>query len=81
MLDGNAVAGLLRDVFGREATTMHGTCAGCGRRATLAETAVYSGGPGVVVRCRGCSAVLMVLVERARLCCLDTSGFATLETS
>lgn len=80
MLDGNAVAGLLRDVFGREATTMHGTCAGCGRRAMLAETAAYTGGPGVVLRCRACAAVLLVLVERARLCCLDTTGLAALET-
>lgn len=81
MLDGNAVAGLLRDVFGREATTMRGTCAGCGRRATLAETDVFSGGPGVVVRCRGCAAVLLVLVERARLCCLDTTGLAALDAA
>ena len=30
MLDGNAVAGMLREIFGSEMTTAVGTCDGCG---------------------------------------------------
>ena len=30
MLDGNAIAGLLREVFAVEMTTAIGTCGGCG---------------------------------------------------
>ena len=39
MLDGNAVAGLLQEVFAVEMTTAIGTCGNCG--ATEAETQAY----------------------------------------
>jgi Family of unknown function (DUF6510) len=37
MLDGNAIAGLLQEVFAVQMTTAIGTCAGCG--AVLAKVA------------------------------------------
>jgi hypothetical protein len=40
-LDGNAIAGLLHEVFGAEMTTATGTCAHCGAAAQVAELVVY----------------------------------------
>jgi hypothetical protein len=79
-LDGNAIAGLLHDVFGAEMTTAAGVCAHCGTRSLVAETVVYVGGPGAVVRCRTCSGLLMVVVEVREVRCVDLSGLASLET-
>ncbi len=58
-LDGNAAAGALGEAFAVEMTTAMGTCAGCGARAALGEALVYMAGPGTVMRCASCDAVLI----------------------
>lgn len=78
-LDGNAIAGLLVDVFGAELTTATSECASCGARGPLAETEVYLRAPGTVVRCRACGGVLMVLVTIRGTTCVDQRGLAVLE--
>ena len=78
-LDGNAAAGLLRDVFGVEMTTAVGECAHCGSRAPVAETTSYLRGPGVVLRCRACESVVVVVTEVRGIKCVDVSGFRDLE--
>ena len=78
-LDGNAIAGLLRDVFGAEMTTAIGVCATCGTRGRLGELEVYLRGPGTVARCRSCRSVLMVFVTVRELTCVDLRGLAQLE--
>jgi len=78
-LDGNAIGGLLLDVFGVEMTNATGVCAHCGARGPVAECEVYVGGPGTVVRCRTCSGVLMVLVEVREITCVDLQGLEGLE--
>jgi hypothetical protein len=78
-LDGNAIGGLLYDVFGAEMTAAVGTCATCGATRPMAETIVYLWAPGTVVRCRTCTAVLMVVVRRGEQNCVDTSGLAALQ--
>jgi hypothetical protein len=75
-LDGNAIGGLLLDVFGAEMTTATGTCAHCGARSVVAELTVYQRAPGTVVRCRSCESVLMVFVERRDIVCVDLRGVA-----
>ena len=77
-LDGNAIAGTMMAVFGHEMTTETGTCADCGRRSMVAEFAVYLRGPGVVVRCRTCDSVVMVLVGIREIMCVDLRGLAAL---
>jgi predicted RNA-binding Zn-ribbon protein involved in translation (DUF1610 family) len=59
VLDGNALSGLLSEMLSVEATTVVVRCAACGAEERVAETAVHMNCPGVVVRCHGCSAVLM----------------------
>ena len=77
-VDGNAIGGLLMDVFGAEMTTAAGTCAACGTVSMVAELAVYRPGLGTVVRCRSCDAVLMVFVRIHDVTCVDLHGLASL---
>ena len=77
-LDGNAIGGLLQEIFGRDMTTATGTCAHCGSERVLAECMVYMRAPGVVVRCRICDVVLAVFVERNGLHCVDIQGLRAL---
>jgi hypothetical protein len=77
-LDGNAISGILYHVFGREMTMAQAECV-CGARGALAECEVYLGGPGVVVRCRVCHNIVMVLVEVREMTCVDLSGLSKLE--
>jgi Family of unknown function (DUF6510) len=80
-LDGNAIGGLLHEIFGTEMTAATGTCANCGAVAPVAETVVYLQAPGTVMRCRNCTAVLMVVVRREAMNCVDLLGMAALETT
>jgi hypothetical protein len=77
--DGNAIAGLLQEVFGAELTAAIGVCAHCGNEGPLAETEVYLRGPGVVVRCRACQNTLLVLVTVRSTTCVDRRGLLALE--
>jgi hypothetical protein len=58
-LDGNAAAGLLSEVFTPEATAAVVRCASCGSEHPVATAQVYAQGPGTVLRCPGCEAVIM----------------------
>lgn len=78
MLDGNAIAGTLEHIFGNDMTRTVATCASCEATGPLAETAVYLRGPGIVVRCRHCEAVLAVVVERRSTYCVDLRGVSAL---
>jgi len=78
-LDGNAIGGTLYYVFGCEMTVAQAACGHCGARGPLAECEVYLGGPGVVVRCRVCHDVMMVLVEVREIICVDLGGLKGLE--
>jgi len=78
-LDGNAIGGLLMEVFGTEMTVAVGTCATCGSAGPVAECIVYLRAPGTVVRCRACASVLMVVIRRGEMNCVDLQGLARLE--
>jgi Family of unknown function (DUF6510) len=78
-LDGNAIGALLQDIFGTEMTTAAATCVACGATGPMAETLVYLRAPGVVVRCRGCRSVLMVVLQRGTQNCVSLGGLAALE--
>ena len=80
-LDGNAIGGLLTEVFATEMTSARATCAVCGVVRPLADTVVYLGGPGTVVRCRRCTNILMVISQVRGLHCVDLSGIAALDAA
>jgi hypothetical protein len=77
-LDGNAIGGLLIEVFGAEMTTASGTCASCGAVMQVAELVVYLEAPGTVARCRTCESVVMVVVDKQGIKCVDLRGLASL---
>lgn len=77
-VDGNAIGGLLHEVFGAEMTGAVSVCGGCGAARRVAEQVVYLRAPGAVVRCRSCGGVLMVLVTVHDLTCVDLLGLAAL---
>ena len=78
-LDGNAIAGLLADVFGEEMTLATGTCASCGASGQVGTFVVYARAPGTVARCAACASVLMVLVSIRGVTCVDLLGLAALD--
>jgi hypothetical protein len=64
VLDGNAVAGLLAEVFGgAEVTGAVRGCGSCGQRHAVGKHRLYRGA-GLVLRCPGCGDVALVVVER-----------------
>ena len=64
VLDGNAIGGVLGEVFIRDLTTARVACGGCGAVEPLGAEAAYTRGPGVVLRCRHCHALLLVVSRR-----------------
>ena len=58
MLDANAFAGLLQEIFGTEMTIVDSRCAHCGNHAEMGTLRAYVG-LGVVFRCSVCSQVVM----------------------
>ncbi len=80
-LDGNAIAGDLFELFGRDVTAMTGSCGHCGKPSMVGELVVYARAPGKVVRCHFCGAVVMVLVEVAEAARLSMVHFDLFEAS
>ena len=78
-LDGNAAAGLLQEIFGREMTVAVATCASCGAVAAIGESGLYAGGPGTVIRCRSCEGVLVVITQVRGRYCVDLMGIRALD--
>jgi uncharacterized Zn finger protein len=61
-VDGNAVGGVLIDIFGREMTAARGSCARCGSTSVLGSLIAYTRAPGDVLRCPTCGTVVLVAV-------------------
>jgi hypothetical protein len=80
MVDGNAVAGLLQEVFAVEITTAVGTCKGCGASEAIGAVHVYRGA-GIVLRCPHCENVLATIVKGADRIWMDLPGMRGLELS
>jgi hypothetical protein len=79
-LDGNAVAGLLQEVFAVEMTAAIGTCAGCGVSEPVGATHVFRGA-GVVMRCPHCGNALVTIVVDGTRVCLGFAGLQTLQVN
>jgi hypothetical protein len=77
-VDGNAIGGLLQEVFGTEMTSVPSVCGHCGDSRPVAELVVYLQAPGTVVRCRTCESVLMVFAKVHGRTCVDLLGVADL---
>jgi hypothetical protein len=80
MLDGNAVAGLLGQVFAADMTTATGTCGRCGARDVIGSLHAYQGA-GVVLRCPHCDHVLVTIVSGDARMWISFAGVQTLEVA
>lgn len=78
MLDGNAVAGLLQELFGAEMTTNQAKCAHCGKVSMLGAMLLFGGDMGNVLRCPWCEGVTMRILARRDDFWLDMRGISYL---
>jgi hypothetical protein len=75
-LDGNAAAGPLGRLFAFEVTAAITVCGACGLEGPLAKLRLYGRGAGIVLRCPGCDAVNIRMLEARHVTHLDLSGLA-----
>ena len=80
MLDGNAIAGLLQEVFAVEMTTAIGTCARCGASEPVGAIHVYRGA-GIVLRCPHCDNVIGKIVQDDTRVWISLSGARTMQVA
>jgi Zn finger protein HypA/HybF involved in hydrogenase expression len=78
-LDGNSIAGLLREIFTMEMTTADVKCATCGALHAMGRVEVYVHAPGTVIRCPSCEQVIMRIVHGRDRYWLDLTGLTSLE--
>ena len=78
-LDGNVAAGVLSEIFAVEVTAARGRCDTCGNVAEVGEARAFVEAPGVVIRCRSCDGVLLVLVRGDGRYWLGLHGMTWLE--
>jgi hypothetical protein len=74
MLDGNALAGMLYDVFGAEMTSTPAECASCGNVAEMGALLAFTHAPGMVLRCPTCESIVLRMVETPDAIYLDARG-------
>ena len=80
-LDGNACAGLLREIFVHDMTAARGACSSCGAVGFIGAQHLYDypHGPGAVLRCSSCESLLMVVVRTGTRYRVGTQGFFWME--
>jgi hypothetical protein len=74
MLDANAVAGLLYEIFGAEMTASPTECANCGQESEIGTLLAFTQGPGIILRCSGCESVMLRIVQTPDAIYLDARG-------
>jgi hypothetical protein len=80
MVDGNAVAGLLREVFAVEMTSAIAMCDACGATDAVGALHVFRGA-GVVMRCPHCDNVLLTIVRDDTRVSISFAGLRTLHVT
>jgi hypothetical protein len=74
MLDGNAAAGALQDIFVPEITIAQIQCGACDSMAAIGALHLYAAPMGVVLRCTHCESVVMRSVHTPRGHWLEMAG-------
>ncbi len=74
MLDANATAGLLQEIFGVEMTASPTECANCGNEDEIGTLLAFIQGPGFVLRCSTCENVVLRIVQTSEATYLDARG-------
>jgi hypothetical protein len=79
MLDANAVAGELAELFGFEMTAAVHRCAHCGNVGQMGTLLAWTQGPGITLRCCICRDVVVRIVRTPSRTLIDVSGAAYFE--
>ncbi len=74
VLDGNAAAGLLQEIFALEVTTAQVQCQACGCTGAVGSLRLYAAPMGAVLRCSRCDGILMRAVHTPHGRWLDMTG-------
>jgi len=74
MLDANATAGLLYEIFGVEMTAAPTECANCGNEDEIGTLLAFVRGPGIILRCSTCEHVVLRIVQTPDEIFLDARG-------
>jgi hypothetical protein len=74
MLDANATAGLLYEIFKTEMTAEPTECANCGKTAEIGTLLAFVRGPGIILRCSTCEQVILRIVQTPEEIFLDARG-------
>jgi len=74
VLDGNAAASLLHEVFVFDVTTAQIQCAACGASKLVGALPLYAAPMGVVLRCMHCDAILLRAVRTSHGRWLEMTG-------
>jgi uncharacterized protein DUF6510 len=74
VLDGNAVAGMLAEIFGTEMTPAAGSCDHCGTTGAVGSLLAFTHGPGIVLRCPACSEVMVRIARTPHGTFVDLRG-------
>ena len=78
VLDGNAAAGSLSQIFVPEMTSARFTCAGCGAIRPLGAARMFDSA-GAVLRCTDCAGVLLRIVSAPGRTFIELTGIRRLE--
>jgi uncharacterized Zn finger protein len=74
VLDGNAVAGTLAEIYGDDMTTVLAECASCGNVDHIGGLIAYVHAPGTVLRCTACATVVIRIVQTPKRTYVDVRG-------
>jgi len=74
MLDGNAAAGVMSEIFAVEMTASPTECANCGRQGEIGTLLAFTQSPGIVLRCPACEQVMIRIVKTPNATYLDARG-------
>jgi len=74
VLDGNAAAGLLQEIFVLDVTTAQIECAACGSTWVVGSLRLYAIQMGAILRCNHCDGVVMKAVRTPHGHWLEMTG-------
>jgi uncharacterized Zn finger protein len=74
VLDGNAAAGALAEIYGDDMTTVLAECASCGQVDPIGGLLAFVHAPGIVLRCTACATVMIRIVQTPKRTFVDVKG-------
>ncbi len=74
MLDANAAAGVLQEIFGTDMTAAPTECANCGNEGEIGTLLAFTQAPGIVLRCPACESVVVRITQTPDAFYIDARG-------